>query len=520
MNNGTKTTRLPDLTANLLRDGNCLIDNLFADLWKQMGMKARLNRLGFHKRSGTPANEVVYALMVWVWLKVDSVGMFARESLKTYSQASKDALYAALNCEGWNWRRLNLEAAQQAAKALKISSQTSAYALDDSIKLRFGKKMPGVSSHFDHTTGRCVMGQQVLTLGLTSAEGFVPIDSELFISRTEEKTGSRNKAKANGKAKTETKSKTKTQGLHQPFHDGRSVVAKRYQVALKQTKPQMAKDMIRRAQRAGIDALYVLADAWFGTKAMISMAEALLLIPIYRMKKNIMKYRLTEYRAGKFIQRDMDLNALFQHSIRGQWQKIAGQQYLAKVLDVELNLNKPEESENYIKVRLLFVRGMVEQDKSQVGKHDWAAFLTTDMSLTPQRILELYAMRWAIEVYFKEAKQHLGFLQEQSNHYAAYVASIHLTAIRFCMLVIGKTQGYSSGISSVRDQIIANATAIDHATRLWHVFHAVIAGALDELKTELGDLADKVMKTIDRHVENFFVQSLQLDARTLRLEAK
>jgi hypothetical protein len=29
-------------------------------------------------------------------------------------------------------------------------------------------------------------------------------------------------------------------------------------------------------------------------------------------------------------------------------------------------------------------------------------------------------------VYFKEAKQHLGFLKEQSIHYAAYIASIHL----------------------------------------------------------------------------------------------
>jgi SRSO17 transposase len=482
-----------------------------------MGMTARLNRLGFCKRSGTPADEVVYALLVWVWLKVDSVGMFARESLKTYARAGKDALYGALNREDWNWRRLHLEAAQQTIKALKISDEASAFVLDDSIKMRSGKKMPGVSSHFDHTTGRCVMGQQVLTLGLSGAEGFVPVDSELFISRTEEKAGAKNKA--GNKNLTESKSKTRTQGLHEPFHDGRSVAAKRYQVALKQTKPQMAGDMIRRAQRAGIGALYLLADAWFGTKAMISMAEELLLIPVFRMKKNTMKYRLTEYRAGKPVRREMDLNALFQHSVRGQWQKIAGQPYQAKVLDVELNLNKPEESEKYIKVRLLFVRGMVEQDKAQVGKHDWAAFLTTDLSLAPQRILELYAMRWAIEVYFKEAKQHLGFLQEQSNHYAAYIASIHLTAIRFCMLATGKAQGYSDGISSVRDQIIANATAIDHATRLWHVFHAVIAGALEELKTDLGDLADKVMKTIDRHVENFFVQSLQLDVRTLRQEA-
>ena len=94
MNHGTKTIALPELTANLLRDGGCLIDNLFADLWKQMSMKARLDRIGFHKRSGTSAHELVYCLMIWVWLKVDSVGMFARESLKTFSCAEKDALYS------------------------------------------------------------------------------------------------------------------------------------------------------------------------------------------------------------------------------------------------------------------------------------------------------------------------------------------------------------------------------------------------------------------------------------------
>ena len=73
MNHGTKALELPDLTANLLRDGGCLIDNLFADLWKQMGMNALLKRLGFHKRSGTPSNELVFALMIWVWLSWHSV---------------------------------------------------------------------------------------------------------------------------------------------------------------------------------------------------------------------------------------------------------------------------------------------------------------------------------------------------------------------------------------------------------------------------------------------------------------
>ena len=54
--------------------------------------------------------------------------------------------------------------------------------LDDSIKARRGKKMEDVSSHYDHTTNRHVMGQQVLTLGLASEEAFVPLDSQIYVS--------------------------------------------------------------------------------------------------------------------------------------------------------------------------------------------------------------------------------------------------------------------------------------------------------------------------------------------------
>ena len=41
----------------------------------------------------------MYCLMMWVWLKSDSISMFARESLKTFCNASKDVLYEAMNRE-------------------------------------------------------------------------------------------------------------------------------------------------------------------------------------------------------------------------------------------------------------------------------------------------------------------------------------------------------------------------------------------------------------------------------------
>ena len=63
----------------------------------------------------------------------------------------------------------------------------------------------------------------------------------------------------------------------------------------------------------------------------------------------------------------------------------------------------------------------MNEEKQQASKHDWALFLTTDSQMNDETILEIYALRWGIEVYFKEAKQKLGFLKEQSRHYSAYI---------------------------------------------------------------------------------------------------
>jgi len=338
-------------------------------------------------------------------------------------------------------------------------------------------------------------GQQVLTLGLSCDEGLVPLDSELFISQT------------------------KAIELHEPFGDGRSIVAKRYRTAQQCTKPEMVRAMVKRALNAGIMADYLLADAWFGTKTMLRLTQETALVPVLRMKKNNMKYRLSEFVGGKTVSLELDIQALYKRCVRKAWQPIQGQKYQARIVDVELNLAESKDLEQWVKVRLLFVRGNAGNTQTTAGKHDWAVFLTTDTNLSSVEILELYSLRWAIEVYFKEGKQHLGFLKEQSNHYAAYIASIHLTAIRFCLLVIAKqTQGFGT-IAQARQTLCSNSMDISFAGKLWQVFRAVICGALDGLKAMLGDAVAMVMDAIDAHIECWFAQVLQLDVKTLRLEA-
>ena len=81
-------------------------------------------------------------------------------------------------------------------------------------------------------------------------------------------------------------SQTKAIELQEPFDDGRSIAAKRYRTAQQGTKPEMVNAMVKRALNAGIIADYLLADAWFGTKAMIRLSQETALVPVLRMKKN------------------------------------------------------------------------------------------------------------------------------------------------------------------------------------------------------------------------------------------
>ena len=73
-------------------------------------------------------------------------------------------------------------------------------------------------------------------------------------------------------------------------------------------------------------------------------------------------------------------------------------------------------------VRLLFVRGLTEPGEVDAGQKDWALFLSTDVQIGMSKMLEIYALRCSIEVYFKEAKQHPGFLKEQTATFASHTA--------------------------------------------------------------------------------------------------
>lgn len=497
MNNDTKTLNLPNLIADLMAKDGLNIDNLFADLWKSMGIATLLQRAGFHKRSGLEVMQVVYLLILWVWLKNDSIHMFSRQSMQSFTDARKDVMYDYLQREDVNWRSLHIKTAQEVIKKHKLNHhEIKAFIVDDSVKIRRGKKMAGVSCHFDHLSGKTVMGHQTITLGFAGDDYFLPLDSEIYISSS------------------------RIQSPHQEFSDKRSVVAKRYQDSLNLGKPQLLAAMVKRAISNGITADYLLADAWFGNKTTLRLTQEHDLTAVLRMKKGNMQYRYSYYANGKVQTVMADAEELYRQHVRKHWQVIQGTRYQSKVLDVELNLaESPKDEAVWTPYRLLFVRGIAEDEKSQAGKHDWALFLSTDTTLSPSRILEIYALRWSIEVYFKEGKQHLGLLKEQTISFASYIASIHLAAIRFCMLVYAKLENPGMQVSTVRNKLVEGIVNLGFAKRLWELFKALINHGLTGVQSQLGCSVDFLMSAIEETINNFFMQALQLDVFTMRLES-
>ena len=490
----TKGGDLPPLIADILHDSQLYVDNYFADTWKRLRLGSLIRGAGFKKRSGTDIVTIVYLLLVWKWIHVSSINVFARKSLGLFSHALKDALYDTLKREDMNWRRLNLDVAKEVYDRHELEkSKTRVFILDDSIRARRGKKMEAVSSHFDHVSNTYVMGQQILTLGLATEESFLPVDSQIYISSS--------------KAHPQVK----------PYQDGRSVGAKRYNEAANQTKVEMSAGMLARAVRSGIHANYVAADAWFGNKEMIRTALSLDMTAILRMKKNKLKYRVKLGRKWQHL----NANELYQTAVRKQWRKVQDMPWKAVEMIVEVNLStekgkqaKPE----YQSVKLLFVRGVNEEPDVDGSRKDWALFLSTDPQLATSTILTTYALRWGIEVYFKEAKQHLGFLKEQTITFVSHTASIHLCAIRYLMLVDGKLDRPNSSVGKMRADIQDQLNSLSFATQLWQIFRAIICGTLKTFTGQLGCTVKAIMITVDNKIEEFFVRSLQLDTFTMELE--
>jgi hypothetical protein len=326
---------------------------------------------------------VLCALLVWPLLTLKSIHCFCAQ-LGQILQGQASVLYDFLGREDICWRGLSSQVARRVLQDNELGCpKQRAFVVDDSVKARSGRKVEGTSCHYDHTEGKTVKGHQVLQLGLAAEKGFVPLEAQIVMSQ----------------------SHPVDKPAHKPFKDQRSSAARDLGRAREQSKPELFRRMLRRALEAGVLATFLVADAWFGCKENLALALELGRIGIFQMKRGNLAYRYQD--------RDYTAAQLYTKVQRRMRPANRQARYKTAGLSVELNLQTERgQPDQWVKVRLVFSAPVRATDADT-----WVVFVCTDPTLSDQRILEVYALRWSIEVYFKEIKQNLGFLKEQSGRY-------------------------------------------------------------------------------------------------------
>src|SRR6266567_1396057 len=276
-----------------------------------------------------------------------------------------------------------------------------------------------------------------------------------------------------------------------------------------ETKHQLFRSMLQRALHAGLSAAYVLADAWFGCKENILCCLENKLIGIFQMKRGHLAYR---YQGRSYTA--TQLYTKVQHQMRPKNRRA---RYKTARLTVSLNLATQEgQPDHWVDVRLVFSAPVRAR-----SAETWVVFLCTNVTLSDAKILEVYALRWSIEVYFKEIKQNLGFLKEQSGRYQLAYASVHLAALRYLLLFEAMLRQGQLSYGEIRDRQSGRLQTLTYAALLWQLFRALIEGALEGLVRELGrKVVRKILAALDQTVEGFLNNALQMTPDQVSVQLK
>lgn len=471
--------------SDALSQVNTLADNEFSDGIVRFNLATTLAGVMKRKRRreavGLPA--VLMTLLVWPVLRLPSVHCFCNELCQYLKRDGErpsrpeDLIYDFWGREDINWRRWSRDVSRQVGARMNLGDTSKrAFVVDDSVQERRGKKVEGTSRHYDHNHGTTVSGHQVLELGLAGENGFLPVDRQLFM----------------GECGAVDKDPRRT------FKDKRCAAARDMARAREEEKPAMLARMLKAAFKAGHQAAWLIGDAWFGSKANIRLALDNGLHALFQMKRGNLQYRI-----GQRLYTASELHAKHARKMRCANSKA---HFKTVRIEAEINLETNPNAEAVWQPVVLILSAPKD------SKHqNWVIFLTTHTEAAVEQVLEVYALRWSVEVYFKELKQSFGLLSEQSGKYQVAYASVHLAAVRYTIIFEAMLRNGNLSFGQLRDLQSGKLLALSFASLLWQLFRSIISGVFEQFQEVIGkERLEELALALDGAVEGFLSEALHI----------
>jgi len=351
------------------------------------------------KKSGVPVWDIIKLLLILPFSNAQNIHSLYSTKMAPEVKGQKDTYYRLLGNQKINWRNILLLFVKRYLKLddkfSKAADETKCLIFDDTEIVKTGKAIEGVSKIHSHVTRSFIFGFKLLVAGYWNGSVFIPVD---FSFHRENKDNTKKKY---GLSKKEYKNQKKTK------REKGSPVLKRFK-ELNSKKNDIIVQMFKRVSQRKILVDYILIDSWFTTITLLNK--------LMQVNKNINVIGMYKYNSKVIIGGKERTVKQLRKSKKGiKRSRLTGFYYMGFVGEI-----------NGLTVKVFL---------SRKGKNGaWHTIISTDTSLSFNRMIEVYNIRWSIEVFFKEAKQLLNLGKSQSTNFDVQVAQTTITMIQYLLI--------------------------------------------------------------------------------------
>jgi len=370
--------------------------------YKQFKVSRLLKPFDLIKSKGFLISTLIFILCV-CRLRGFNVWTMQRSGYFGIFKGDENTLYRLLNNPLMDWRKLLMSFAKQFSIISKthgdFNSHVKAFVLDDTDLIKTGKTIEFIGRIFSHVTHSYPLGFKMLTLGFWDGKSLIATDFSLHSEKGKSgKCGLSKKEQNNQFSKKRDKSAPSTKRVRE----------------LNEQKTKTAVSMVKRAVKNGFMASYVLMDSWFTNDYIIKSIRSI---------KNGAMHVLGMCKIDK-RQYDVNGKTMNSHQIIVRNER-KNSKYSRKHKSSYITIVADYKGE---KVKLFYIR--------YHNAKTWKLILSTDLTLNFTKVIELYQIRWTIEVLFKECKQYLRLGACQNTDFDGQIADTTIALITHTILTL------------------------------------------------------------------------------------
>jgi hypothetical protein len=427
-----------------------------------------------------------FVLSLLIWMVIQSkktVNLSLSELSDNGIHLEKDVFYRLKNSEKICWRRILwyivnrfLQQTQRSSDNCESppkKSKPRCLILDDTLLEKTGRKIEKIGKVWDHVNQRMALGFRLL-LGLYyDGKSAIPVDFSIVREKGQKTEKPFGMSKKHLRAQYSKKRAKNSEGI---------LRVKELDIS----KIELSIQIFLRAVLHGIIPDYVLCDSWFTCASLIAAVrqKGSHLIGMYKIVTTKFDY------LGKKLSYKQILHLA---SKEKRCKKTKLYYKTARVLY------------NDIPVTLFF---------SKVGINgDWKVILTTDTKLSFIKTIEIYQIRWSIEIFFKEAKQLLNLSGCQSSAFDAQIAETTITMIAYILLAFRFRYDHYETMGGLFRVISAETLQKTIDIRLWELFVDLVKTICQLIEKDFEDVMDLIMRKpkmaewVETMIENMYKQA-------------